>query len=93
MRVIPDFGHGSSKSGIRTFFGNAYKSDTGQISSRICRIWRMPVQLQDVQLITDNTNAELTCHVVYWQLYFVLPRRKSTKFIAIPQMLSKTGKQ
>jgi len=38
----------------RPFFGNPAKSYSGQISSRI---WRMPVQLQYVQLIMDKTNA------------------------------------
>jgi len=54
-RVVPDFGSG--KSGIRPFFRNPAKSGSGQISSRICWIWRMPVQRQYVQLIMDKTNA------------------------------------
>ena len=52
ITVVPDFG--SSKSGIRPFLGNPAKSGSGQISSRI---WRMPMQLQYLQLITDKTNA------------------------------------
>ena len=36
---------------------NPAKSGSGQIISWIYRIWRMPVQLQYVQLITDKTNA------------------------------------
>jgi len=36
------------------FFGNLAKSCSGQISFHI---WRMPVQLQCVQLITDITNT------------------------------------
>jgi len=55
FKVVMDFG--SSKYGIRPFFGNPAKSGSGQISSRICRIWRMSVHLQYVQLITDKTNA------------------------------------
>ena len=55
----PYFGYG--KFGIRPFFGNPVKSGSVQISSRICRIWRipLPVQLQYAQSIrpTDKTNA------------------------------------
>jgi len=41
------------------FFKNPAKSDSGQISIRICR---MPVQLQSVQLITDKLKlTQLTC--------------------------------
>ena len=38
-------------------FGNPVKSGSGQMSSRVYRIWRMPVQLQYLQLITDRTKA------------------------------------
>jgi len=55
IRVVPDFGSG--KSGIPPFLGNPAKSGSGQISSQICRIWWLSVQLQYVQLITDKTNA------------------------------------
>jgi len=53
-RVVPDFGSGSGKFRIRLLFGNPAKPGFSQTSSRIC--W-MPVQLQYVQLITDNTNT------------------------------------
>ena len=52
--AVTDFGSGSSKSGIQTFFGNPAKSSSGQI---YCWIYWMPVQLQYVQLIKDKTNA------------------------------------
>jgi len=58
-RVVPDFG--SCKPGIPPFFTKPAKSGSGQISSRICRIWRMPAQLQYVQLTTDQTNAADLC--------------------------------
>jgi len=48
-RVVPDFGSGSGKSGVRPFFGNPAKSASRQISTLICR---MPVQLQYVRLTT-----------------------------------------
>ena len=64
-RFVPDFGSDYSKSGIRPFFGNPAKSGFGQISSRI---WRMLVQLQYVQLITDKTE-QLTCQLVKWCLH------------------------
>jgi len=46
-----------SKSRIRPFFGSPAKSGSGQISSRICQIWQVPVQLRYIQLITDKTNG------------------------------------
>jgi len=84
--ALQDFGSSSGKSGIRQFFRNLAKSGSGQISSQICRIWQMPVQLQYVQLITDKTNAADLSSGVFAIL-------TSIKFIAIPQILSKTGKQ
>jgi len=53
---VPDFGSGSGKPRIRTFFGNPAKSSSGsgQISSQICQT---PVHVQYVQLITDKTDA------------------------------------
>jgi len=81
---------------IRPFFGNPAKSGSGHISSRICLIWRMPVQLLlYVQLITDKTNAADLSSGVFVILILVLPGWKIffTKFTAVPQISSKTGKQ
>ena len=53
-RVVADFGYGSRKSRIRPFSEirqSPAKSGSGQISNRICRIWRLQVQLQYVQLV------------------------------------------
>ena len=51
----------------------------------------MSVQLQYIQLITDKTNAA----DLSWRVFAVLisvTRTKNTKFIAVPQILSKSGK-
>ena len=39
------------------FFRNLAKSGSSQISSWICQIWQMSVELQYVELMTDKTNA------------------------------------
>jgi len=55
--VAPYFSSVFGKSGeIGPFFGNPAKSGSGEIFSRI-RIWRIPVRLHRVQLITVKTNA------------------------------------
>ena len=83
--IVPDFCSGSCKSGIRPFFGNPAKSSSGQISSRICQ---MPVQLQYVQLMTDKTNtADLSSGL--FTILICAIWMKITKFIAVPQILSK----
>ena len=65
IRVLPDFGSGSGKSGIRPFFGNPAKSGFGQISSQICR---MPcVQLQyvhDKTIATDPSSGVFTILII-----------------------------
>jgi len=88
-RVVPDFGSSSGKSEIQPFFGNPAKSGYGHISSWI---WRMPVQLQYLQLFADKTNTVDLSSGVFTILVSVT-RMKNTKFIAIPQISSKTGKQ
>ena len=65
-RVVPDFGSGSSKSGIWPIIGNPDKSGSGHMSSRIYQIWPMTVQLQYVQLIMEKL-TQRTCQVVYLQ--------------------------
>ena len=62
------------------------KSGSGQIS---IRIWQIPVQLQ---VITDKTNAADVSSGKFAVLISAT-RTKSTKFIAIPQISSQTGKQ
>jgi len=71
IKVVPDFGSGSGKSEIRPFFGNPPKSGSSQISSRICRIWQIPVKLQYVRLITGQTNAVDPSRRVFAILIFV----------------------
>jgi len=52
----------------------------------------MPVQLLYLQLITDKTNAaDLSGGVV--AILISVTYTKNTKFIIIPQILSKTGIQ
>jgi len=52
----------------------------------------MPVQLQYLQLFADKTNTVDLSSGVFTILVSVT-RMKNTKFIAIPQISSKTGKQ
>jgi len=76
---------GSGKSRIRPFFGNPAKSASGQI-------WRVPVQLQYVPLITDKTNADdLQCGV--FAILISVTRTKNTEFICRSTNFAKTGKQ
>ena len=85
--VVPYFSSGCIKSGIQPFFGNPSKSSSGQISSWI---WQIPAQLQYVQLIMDKTNtADLSSGV--FAIFISVSRMKNTKFIAISQILSKSG--
>ena len=72
-------------SGIQPFWGNPAKSGYYQIFSQI---WRMPMQLQCVQLITDKTNAaDLSSYVFTISVH--VTQTKNTKFIAVTQISSK----
>jgi len=52
----------------------------------------MPMQLQYVQLITDKTNAaDLLSSVFAILNSLTQAKKKYTKFIAVTQILSKTG--
>ena len=66
----------SGKTGIvflDSGFGNPAKSGSSQISSRI---WQMPVQLQYVQLITNNTGLLIwnkkVWAIKYWQYFYCI---------------------
>ena len=61
------------------FFGNLAKSGSGQNSSRV---YRMPDQLQYVQLITDKTTANDLSTGVFTSFISVI-WTKNTKLIAI----------
>jgi len=67
------------------FFGNPAKSGSGLF------LFRIPVQLQYVQLIMDKTNAADMPSGVFTILITVNWMKK--KFIAFPHISSKTGKQ
>ena len=58
------------------FFRNPAKSGSLQISSQI---WRMPLQLQNFQLITDKTNAADLSSGVFAILIYVTPMIKIQK--------------
>jgi len=82
-RVVSDFSSGYGVSGIQPFFEHPAKSGSSQISSRI---WRMPMQLQYVQLSMDKI-MQLTCQVVYSHFWFMLSqptRTKNIKSAAVP---------
>jgi len=70
-------------------FGSS-KSGSGQISSQI---WWMPMQLQYVELIVDETTAADLSSGVFAILISVTPTKKIREFIVITQILSITGKQ
>jgi len=53
----------------------------------------MPVQLLYVQLITDKTNGANLSSGVFTILISATQMKKNTKFVAVPQISSKTGKQ
>jgi len=53
----------------------------------------MPVQLQYIQLITDKTNAAELSSCVVAILISVTQTINNTKFVAVPRISSKTGKQ
>jgi len=71
-------------------FRHPAKSGSGQISSRI---WQMPVCSWNTFSQLQTTLTWLTCQVVYLQFNLVLLDDKNTKPTAVPQILSKTGKQ
>jgi len=82
IQGCPGFRLWQNKTGIRAFFGNPAKSGSSQIFSRI---WRILVQLQYSELITDKTNA-VDLHHTFTSVP-ELPEVKNTKFIAVAQVL------
>ena len=82
---LPDFGSGSGKSGIHGHFSEIRASPAPAKFLAGFGGCQTPVQLQYVQLITDNTNA---AKVVYPQFWLVLLGRwkykihcRSTNFV------------
>jgi len=51
----------------------------------------MPVQLQNVRLITDKTIADVLSSGVFAILISVTQTKKNTKFISVPQISLKRG--
>ena len=84
----PEYGH---------FFRNPAKSGSVQISNQI---WRMPLQLQNFQLITDETSAAdlssgvfaiLICVTLMIKIQKSLPFHKSRQNVANVEVTKEVG--